>query len=310
MTTGFNSSLRQSSHPVWFQYTCSMRLVLLSSVCLAVLVAACRKPSDERQYTLQGQVLSVTPAHVEATIKHEEIKGLMPAMTMPYKVKDAKLLDGIAPGDLITATLTVVANDAYLTAVRKVGQAPLEQPPAMSSDAPPASSGLFVLLKPGDAAPDAHFVDQNGTPRDFSSFRGSTVVLTFIYTRCPMPTYCPLMDRHFAAIQKRLEEDPALGRRVHLVSVSFDPIHDTPPVLAKHAAGLHADPKRWTFLTGNRDDIDRFASRFGLSIARPVNAQVDITHTLRTAIVDAGGNVVKVYTGNDWTPEQLLADLK
>jgi protein SCO1/2 len=294
-----------------------MRLWMVSAVCLAsvvvsVIIAACGKPSDERQYTLQGQVLSVTPAHEEATIKHEEIKGLMPAMTMPYKVKDVKLLDGIAPGDLITATLTVVANDAYLTAVKKVGQAPLEQPPAMSSDAP-ASSGLFVLLKPGDAAPDAHFVDQNGRPRDFSSFRGSTVVLTFIYTRCPMPTYCPLMDRHFIAIQKKLEEDPALGRRVHLVSVSFDPIHDTPPVLAKHAAGLHADPKRWTFLTGDRDEIDRFASRFGLSIARPVpgkNDQDDITHTLRTAIVDAGGKVVKVYTGNEWTPEQLLADLK
>ncbi len=290
-----------------------MRSWVVFFVSLASLVAAgCTKPSDERQYTLQGQVLSVTPSHEEATIKHEEIKGLMPAMTMPYKVKNARLLEGIAPGDLINATLTVVSNDAYLTAVKKVGQAPLEQPPAMSTDGP-ASSGLFVLLKPGDVAPDAHFVDQNGTPRDFSSFMGSTVVLTFIYTRCPMPTYCPLMDRHFAAIQKNLEEDPALGRRVHLVSVSIDPIHDTPPVLAKHAAGLHADPKRWTFLTGKRDDIDRFASRFGLSIARPApgaNAQEDIAHTLRTAIIDADGKVVKVYTGNDWTPEQLLADLK
>src|SRR5712691_2558397 len=146
-----------------------MRLHLVFSLWLAIVAAACVKSSDRRQYTLQGQVISVTANHQEATIKHEEITGLMPAMTMPYKVKDAKLLDGIAPGDLITATLTVVANDAYLTAVKKVGQAPLEQPPAMSSDAPPASSGLFMLLKPGDLAPDAHFVDQNGKPRDFSS---------------------------------------------------------------------------------------------------------------------------------------------
>src|SRR5206468_2491592 len=205
-----------------------------------------------------GQIILVAPNRQEATIKHEEIKGLMPAMTMPYRVRDAKLLDGLVPGDLIAATLVIVSNDAYLTEVRKVGQAPLEKPPA---DTPSASSG-FELLKPGEAVPDAKFVDQDGRARDFGSFAGRTVVITFIYTRCPMPTFCPLMDRHFAAIQRKLGEDPASGRRVHLISVSFDPLNDTPPVLAKHAAKLHADPQRWTFLTGARDDIEQVAARF------------------------------------------------
>jgi protein SCO1/2 len=286
-----------------------MRARMIFSLFLALVASACTKTADERRYTLQGQVVSVVPTHQEATIKHEEIKGLMPAMTMPYKVKDARLLDGIAPGDLITATLTVVPNDAYLTAVKRVGQAPLEKPSATSSNGAPAASG-FELLKPGEAVPDADFVDQSGKRRDFSSFKGSTVVLTFIYTRCPMPTFCPLMDRHFAAIQKKLVEDPAVGRRVHLASVSFDPAHDTPPVLARHAAELHADPKRWTFLTGSRDEVDRFAARFGVSVARALNDRGDITHNLRTAIIDADGKLVKVYTGNEWTPEQILADLK
>src|SRR3989441_4695081 len=214
-----------------------MRLPLVFSLLLAIVAAACVKSSDQRQYTLQGQVISVTANHQEATIKHEEIAGLMPAMTMPYKVRDVTLLDGIAPGDLITARLIVVPNDAYLADVKKVGQAPLETPRPVSTEAaPPASSASagFELLKPGDAVPDARFVDQNGRARAFSSFRGSTVVLTFIYTRCPMPTFCPLMDRHFAAIQKKLKDDA--DGRVHLVSVSFDPSTDTPPVLKRHAA--------------------------------------------------------------------------
>jgi len=284
-----------------------MRAALALSLGAALLVAACGRPSDERRYTLQGQVLSITPDRHEATIKHEEIKGLMPAMTMPYKVQETKLLDGVAPGDLINATLVVVTNDAYLVSLKKVGSAPLEKPPA-EAPAPSASSG-FELLKPGEAAPDTAFVDQDGKKRRFSSFQGQTVVLTFIYTRCPMPTFCPLMDRHFVSIQQKLKSDPALGRRVHLVTVSFDPLTDTPPVLRKHAQELHADLRGWTFLTGDRDEIDQFAARFGVSVARALNDQRDITHNLRTAIVDAKGKLVKVYTGNEWTPDQVLADL-
>jgi protein SCO1 len=280
-------------------------LFLCPAVVLLLLLSSCGTPPAERVYALQGQVLAVAPNRVEATIKHEDIKGFMPAMTMPYKVKEAKLLDSIAPGDLINATLVVVSNDAYLTEVKKVGSAPLEQAPVA---APAASSG-FELLKAGEAVPDAPFINQDGKTLGFSAFKGSTVVVTFIYTTCPLPTFCPLMDRHFATIQTSLKNDPSLTN-VHLVSISFDPITDTPPVLKKHARTLNADPLRWTFLTGRRDDIDRFAARFGVSVARASANPLDITHTLRTAIVDADGKLVKVYTGNEWTPAQVLEDLK
>jgi protein SCO1/2 len=274
---------------------------------ISLLLVSCGSSAREKAYTVEGQILAVAPNHLEATIKHEEIKGLMPAMTMAYKVKESKLFDGLAPGDLINATLHVGENDAYLTAVRKVGTAPLEKPPA-EAPAPPASSG-FELLRPGEAVPDAAFVDQDGRKRTFGSFKGSTVVVTFIYTKCPLPQFCPLMDRHFITIQEHLQDDPAL-KSVHLVSVSFDPITDTPPVLKKHARELKADLKRWTFLTGDRDDIDQFAARFGVAVTRALNDQRDIQHNLRTAIVDAEGKLVKVYIGNEWTPEQVLADLK
>jgi protein SCO1/2 len=123
-----------------------------------------------------------------------------------------------------------------------------------------------------------------------------------------MPTFCPLMDRHFVAIQEKLAAEKRSG--VRLVSVSFDPIVDTPPVLKQHGKMLGADPKVWTFLTGDRDEIDRFASRFGVSVSRALNDPLDITHNLRTVIIDREGNLAKTYTGNGWTPDQLLTDLK
>src|SRR5258707_11431545 len=217
-----------------------MRAHLVLGLSLLLGSSACTR-SDQRTFTLQGQVVSLEPARRLVTVKHEEIQGFMPAMTMPYEVRDRKLLDPIAAGDLINATLVVVANGAYLSAIRKVGQAPLEQPPAEALN-PPASSG-FELLKPGDAVPDAAFVDQDGQKRRFSTFNGSPVVMTFIYTKCPLPTFCPLMDRHFATLQTTLKSNASLDR-VRLVTVSFDPITDTPAVLRAHATRLNADLAR------------------------------------------------------------------
>jgi len=282
-----------------------MRRCLGSILCL--LAVGCGQRSDERHYTLHGQVLSLADDRKQATVSHEEIKGFMPAMTMPYAVRDARQFDGITAGDLIKATLVVVPNEAYLTGVSKVGQAPLPPVP-VQTPTPSASSG-FELLKTGEEVPDASFTDQDGRMRSFHAFKGSVVLMTFIYTKCPMPTFCPLMDRHFAAIEKKIKADAELKGRVHLVTVSFDPIVDTPPVLKAHARTLGADLRDWTFLTGNRDDIDQFSARFGVSVARAESDQRDITHNLRTAIVDGDGRLVKVYIGNEWTPEQALADV-
>jgi len=275
---------------------------IIHLVCLLAIAAACSAP-DRHEYQLKGQVLSIAADHKEANIKHEDIPGFMPAMTMPYKVRDAEQYANLVPGDLITATLVVVSNEAYLKDVKKVGSAPLEK-----SAAPSASSG-FELLKPGEAVPNTVFIDQDNKVRDFASFKNSVVLITFIYTKCPMPDFCPLMDRNFKTIQARLEKDPSL-KNVHLVSVSFDPLNDTPQVLKMHAGSLGADLKRWTFLTGHRDDIDQFAMRFGVAITREMNDPTNITHNLRTAIIDKQGVFVKSYTGNEWKPDEIVADLK
>jgi protein SCO1/2 len=275
----------------------------LLAALIAFCAAACASAPDERSYSLQGQVLAVSDDRQQATIKHEEIKGLMAGMTMTFKAKDAQLLSGIEPGDLIDATLVVAENEAYMSELKKVGEAPLETVPA------PAASSGFELLKPGEPVPDTPFVDQDGKPRSFNDFKGGPVALTFIYTSCPIPDFCPRMDSHFASIQRSMAADPALAR-AHLVSISIDPITDTPAVLKRHAERMMADPARWTYFTGDRDEIDRFASRFGLSISRSVDNAIDITHNLRTAVVDPEGRLVKLHIGNQWTPDQVLADLK
>ena len=286
-------------------------ITLVLAAILAVTFVAMRRTSTsgERTYVLQGQVQSITPDRLEAMVKHGAIAGLMPAMTMPYRFKAKAELEALKPGDLIDGTLVIVSNDAFLTGVKKTGEAPIEKPPAESLVTGSGLDRATRLLQPGDTIPDGAFVDQDGRKKTLQAFRGSAIVLTFIYTRCPLPTFCPMMDRHFVAIQEHMKSDPAL-KHVRLVTVSFDPTRDTPAVLRKHAKELDADLRSWTFLTGDVKAIDEFAGRFGVSVVRNPNDDRDITHNLRTAVIGADGKIMKVYTGNEWTPDEILADLK
>jgi protein SCO1/2 len=226
----------------------------------------------------------------------------MPAMTMTFPVGDRALLDGWQPGDLVTGTLEVSASLGRLVALTRTGHSPL---PESSNSALLAAE----LLAVGDSVPDAALIDERDRRRYLSEWFGTPTLVTFIYTRCPLPTYCPLMDRHFATIQRRAASDPALRGRVRLVSISFDPDYDTPAVLAEHARRLGADPEVWTFLTGDRVTVDRVAARFGVGVMRETDDANTITHNLRTLLVGADGRIAAIYSGNEWTPDRALADL-
>jgi protein SCO1/2 len=262
--------------------------------------------SRAKHYEMRGQVLAVDRDKVEVLVKHEDIVGLMPAMTMPYKVESVTMLDNVGAGDLITTDLAVDNGTAVITKITKTGAAKIDTPPPA-----PIASG-FELIKIGEEVPNQLFTDQDGKERHFNDIRdGRALALTFIYTKCPMPTFCPMMDRQFAAIQKAIKENAVLRDKARLLSVSFDPKNDTPPVLKKHAKDLGADPNFWTFVTGNRDDIDKFAMNFGVTLIRGEAANPDeIGHTLRTAIVDRAGKLVKTYTGNEWSASDIVADLE
>jgi protein SCO1/2 len=224
----------------------------------------------------------------------------MPAMTMPFTVKDAGLLTGKQPGDLVTATLVVAETSAHLSSLTRTGHAPL--------DAAPAPVPAAVLV-PGDPVPDATLIDQDGKPRSIASLRGHRVAITFMYTRCPLPDFCPLMDRHFAAVQRTLQNDAGM-RDVRLVSVTLDPEFDTPAVLQRHATRYNADPAVWSFLTGNPKDVAAFSHKLGIYTERDLGTGANLTHNLRTAVIDPEGRLAKAYSGNDWTPADLVADLK
>ncbi len=268
-----------------------------------VAAGACSKPAPAKRYELTGQVLGLRPEAREVLVKHDDIKGFMPAMTMPYKVSDLSLLEGKVPGDLITATLEVGENQGILTAITKTGHADLPAAPAEQTLAP------IAVLVEGDAVPEEILFDQDGKARPIGSFKGQTVALTFMYTTCPMPDFCPLMDRNFATVQVALKKSPELGH-VRLASVTIDPAHDTPAVLKAHAAKLKADPAIWSFLTGDEINLSHFAAQFGLSVVRNEKDASDISHTLRTIVIGPDGKIVKTFGGNSWTPAELLASLK
>lgn len=276
-----------------------MRSISALTLLALILSLAC---SRGREYELRGQVLAIHPDRQEITIKHEDIRGFMPGMTMPFKVRDARLLDGRVPGDLVSATLVVEDTDAFLSAIERTGHAELTEPP-------PAAP-LSAIIGPGEEVPDVQLTDHTGAARRLSDWRGRVVAVTFIYTRCPLPNFCPLMDRHFASAQAALREDAALRDRSHLVSVSFDPRFDTPQVLAAHATKAGADPAIWSFATGEQPAIDAFAAAFGVSVFREDADLTEIVHNLRTAVIDADGRLVKVFTGNEWTPEELVEAMR
>jgi protein SCO1/2 len=223
----------------------------------------------------------------------------MPGMTMPFTVKDQALLTGKQRGDLVTATLVVGETQAYLTTLTTTGHQEVSEP------APPPPPDILTT---GQAVKDAPLLDQDDKARSFSSFKGHRLAVTFIYTRCPLPEFCPLMDKHFASVQKTIASTPVLAD-VRLLTVTLDPEFDRPAILKAYARRREADPAIWTFLTGDPIEVNKFASQFGLYVQHNPQNPIDITHNLRTAVIDAEGRLVTVHNGNSWTPAELVADL-
>ena len=278
-------------------------VLVLIAVVTGAACSAPPPPAKVREFPLTGEVLAVKPDRSEVQVKHDEVKGFMEPMTMWFNVKEPRLLDGIAPRDLIGATLVLTAEDSYLTAIRKTGS----RPPGEASAPPPAPAEILPI---GAAVPDITFTDEAGQPRRLSSYRGTYTLLTFIYTRCPLPDYCPRMNAHFAAVQRGLQAAPPLGRNVRLLSVSFDPEFDTPARLAAKAGELGADPELWHFVTAPRADVDAFGAKLGLSVIREGADGSNITHNLRTVLLDRDGKLARTYNGKEWVPEEVVRDLQ
>ncbi len=269
-----------------------------------VLAAACTTPAPvSKSYPLTGQILAVHPEKQSLTIKHQDIPGYMPGMTMTFVASDASMVAGRQPGEMVRATLEVGETSSRLTKVDVTGREPITALPAELAIA----AGLMAV---GDPLPDGVFVDQDGRRRSLAEWRGTPVALTFTYTRCPIPDFCPRIDRQFAAVQSAIAADPALAGKAKLVTISFDPEYDTPAVMKAHGATLGADARAWTFLTGKREDVELFAARFGVAVTRSGSTAADIMHNLRTIVAGADGRIRALHSGTDWTAAQVVQDLR
>ena len=251
-------------------------------------------PGLPSTYTLTGDVREIDRESGRVVIRHDAIPGFMPAMTMPFDLAGQEVLGEIQVGDRIEGDLIVGPEGSRLA---DVFITELAEPPA-DGEAPTRPR----MLQPGELVPDFLMTTQEGEPQRLSDLRGSAVYLTFIYTRCPLPDFCPLIDRKFAALARRLDLLAVPPERVKLLSVSFDPEHDRPAVLARHAALLGAKPPRWTFAVADHEELAKVAGPLGLTYG---DTGSEIVHTLSTALIDAGGRLVRIETGRDWDPDRL-----
>lgn len=275
------------------------RFVLL--VLSAVLFVGC---SLERSYEVRGRVVGFGDDPRTVIVEHEDIPGLMPAMTMPFQALDAAAVQALDVGDAVAFTLHVAPDSSWISDVAALPDDAVDRHPA-GSDTRPTTVGGGTLLNVGDPVPDVTLVSQAGDTLRTGDYAGRSWLITFIYTRCPLPDYCPLMSQRFQQLQPRLAEQ--YGDRVALLSVTFDPAYDTPQVLAEYADRYGADPARWTFATGDPSEIAHLAHRFG--VFYETNGNV-IDHNLTTALVGPDGTVRALWRGNDWTPEDVVQALR
>jgi len=273
---------------------------------LGLLPAACRSRSgvNGRRFELNGNVVSVDAGRRRVTVSHEEIPGFMPAMTMPFAVKEDWALSVLAPGQSLRATLVVEGDRSWLEGITII------QSSQQGTSGAPAPAPREPA--PGASLPDFKLVNQDGGRIHLHQYLGRVLLVTFIYTRCPLPDFCPRMSMNFAQIQSILQKDPGLQSRVHQLSISFDPEYDTPQVLREYgqaySAGARAGNFRdWEFATGTADEVRELANFFGLEYKEDSG---QIVHTLRTALIGPDGKLVRLYRGNDWTPAELLDQIR
>jgi len=274
--------------------------VLLALALIASTSSCWRKSTNEKRFDFKGKVMAVEPDKHLVTVAHESIKDFMPSMTMPFAVPDESSLQILATGDEITATLVVDGSQSWLENLIITKQ---------STEASPLSG--VSEAKEGDEVPNYLLVNQDGKEIRINNYRGKALLLTFIYTRCPLPEYCNLMSTNFAQIDRQLKQQPAVYDRTHLLSISIDPEYDTPKVLRSYGAAQterYQDETftHWEFASGTEDEVKGIAQFFGLRYFADNN---QIVHGLRTVIISPAGKVVKVYRDNTWKPDEVAQEM-
>ncbi len=269
---------------------------------LAMLLVACEpsKPaSTAKRYQLTGKVVTIDRPNSSMVVNGDDIPGFMPAMAMPYRVKTPGELDSLSPGDSIAADVVVQGSDYWLEGVRVTqhGGAPPTNP----------ASSLHIPSA-GEEVPNFELTNQSSRHISFQQYRGKALLVTFIYTRCPFPDYCPRVSGLFAEVNRQLEADATLSGKTHLLSISFDPAHDTPKVLRAYGFTWAGSKQpaffdHWEFAVPPAAELPEIANFFGLTYS-PDNGL--LTHSLCTAVIGPDGKIFSWYHGSDWQASDLV----
>jgi protein SCO1 len=258
----------------------------------------------EQRYSVRGLVLKVDAPNKTILVSTDAIPGFMEAMTMPYSVRDAKEMTGLKAGTLIDFSLVVENDSSYAEAIHEHKYQGLEPDPLTARRLKllnqVANPSQIKPLQVSDAVPDFILTDQQHRRIRFSRFAGKTIVLNFVYTRCALPNFCFRSSNNFGILQRRFGSN--LGHDLILLTVTFDPAHDDPEVLAKYAATWKADPKAWHFLTGSADEVRRVCDLFGEDFFQDEGL---MNHSLHTVIINQKGRLVSNLEGNEFSAQQL-----
>jgi protein SCO1/2 len=275
----------------------------LSTNVASLVLAEIQKRRPAKSYNTRGLVRSIADDRHTALIRHETIPGYMPAMTMELNIRDTNELTGIIAGDNITFRLTATDETHWVDQIQKVGSTPL-------TNAAVSAPKIDVVheLNPGDLMPDASFQDENGNAIRIADFRGRALAFTFFFTRCPLPDFCPLMNKHFERARSALSTDTNAPANWMLLSISFDSEFDKPAVLAGYANGYRGgDNNRWLFAAASQATLAELAPRLDLRVERDGSG---FSHNLRTVVLDTQGRIHKQFDGNTWKANELVKAIR
>jgi protein SCO1/2 len=272
----------------------AMKRLGLAALLLALAVLGCdfaKHSQRARRVEARGVVEAVDPALRQVVIDHEDIPGVMPAMSMSFDVGDSDLLEGLEPGQTIEFTLELGSRSLRVVAARVVGE---------DGAACPGSLGFAGAVAERSPAPDFSLVDQDGRPVSLASLRGKVLLLDFVYTHCPGP--CPILTGTHVSVQRALP--PELTEKVHFVSISLDPERDTPEAFRRYAAARGVDLATWSFLGGAPDAVADVIARYGVATTPGENGEIE--HLVITYLIDAEGRIARRFAGLEHRAETLV----